>query len=277
MCHVNVCVGAAQQQQRAGQWVRSCAALAPITPPSVHQCSLSFCSPFYPLLPTPCVFIRLVGALSTVTLLLILMVMTAESLSPPAWHLVQIWRAPFQVFVVTEPIIIRPWCQLSVSEHRLGLWPQIVSVQTLSLIVSFLFFSLSPFLLLAWLTACLGFTGVGLLLIWSSVCFWIPHLISCQHSDWPRSVCSRLALRQKALPPLLTLNAMCTCVQWHKAPFLLVIILSGGSCTDSSYINYSDYCSHYTDNYYFEQGSKTTLGIHGIQTHKLPTTWEIEK
>lgn len=85
MCHVNVCVGAAQQQQRAGQWVRSCVALAPITPPSVHQHSLSFCSPFYPLHPTPCVFIRLVGALSTVTLLLILMVMTAES--PPSSRL----------------------------------------------------------------------------------------------------------------------------------------------------------------------------------------------
>lgn len=62
---------------------------------------------------------------------------------------------------------------------------------------------------------------------------------------------------------------MCTCVQWHKAPFLLVIILSDGSCTDSSYINYSDYCCHYTDNYYFEQGSKTTWHTTCPQHEKL--------
>lgn len=49
--------------------------MALITPPSVHQRSLNFCSA--PLCCaasalTSCVFIRLVGALSTVSLLLIL-------------------------------------------------------------------------------------------------------------------------------------------------------------------------------------------------------------
>lgn len=171
-----------------------------------------------------------------------------------------------------------PWCQLFVSEHSTDLDCGLSLFLSKHYPSSSLFiFSLSPFLFLAWLTVCLGFTEVGLLFIWSSVCFWIPHLISCQHSDWPRSVCTRLALRQKAFPPSLTLNIMCTCVQWHKAPFSLVIILSDGTCNDSNCNNYSNYCSHYAADCFFEQGRKSTLGIHSTQTHKLTTTWKIEK
>lgn len=157
--------------------------MAPITAPSVHQRSLSFCSPLYPLRPTPRVFIRLIEALCTVTLLLILMVMTAES-TP---HLTTTTTIP-QCCLTPGSDLESPTPGFSC--YRTHYYRAMMSAfcqRTWSTDLDYgfrLFLSkhypssshsatptLSPFLLLAWLTACLGFTGVGLLLIWGSVCF----------------------------------------------------------------------------------------------------------
>lgn len=137
--NASLCVGAAQQQQRAAQWVRSCKALAP----SLHHLSIStrliFALPlsvFTPSTLTPGVFIRWVGALSTVSLQLILTVLL---LSPPPPSLLtpgSDLESPIPgCFVVTGSIITTPRCQLSVREHTAQAWAvtsKFFSIQTLS-------------------------------------------------------------------------------------------------------------------------------------------------
>lgn len=150
-------------------------ALAPITLPSVHQCSLNFCSPalcFAPSVLTLYVVIRLVGELSTVSVLLILTVMPAKLLPlfpPDTWF--RSGGPQSGVLLLENPLPHHDVSFLSVNiEHRL--WPQTFSIQMLPVIVPFPF-SLAPppLYCFAWLTLCLGFTGISLLLIWSSVCF----------------------------------------------------------------------------------------------------------
>lgn len=69
-------------------------------------------------------------------------------------------------------------------------------------------------------------------LLWShsafnlELCFWIPHLIFCQCSDWPRSVCTRNLHGFKTESLFSILNSesyvrVCLCVQWLTAPFFL--------------------------------------------------------
>lgn len=197
--NASLCVGAAQQQQRAAQWVRSCKALAP----SLHHLSIStrliFALPlsvFTPSTLTPGVFIRWVGALSTVSLQLILTVLLLSPPPPPdTWF--RSGESHSRVFCCYRihyyHTTMSAFCQRT---HSTGLGCDL----KVFFYPNSLSFSLSCSLSISswpgWL--CLGFTGVGLLLIWSAVCFWFPHLISCQHPDWPWSVCTRLALRHKA-------------------------------------------------------------------------------
>ena len=149
--NASLCVGAAQQQQRAAQWVRSCTALAP----SLHHLSIStrliFALPlcFTPSALTPGVFIRWVGALSTVSLLVILTVLLLSTPPPPdTWF--RSGESHSRVLLLQDTL--SPHHNVSFlsenTQHRLGLWPQSFFLSKLSLLFSLL---LSLYFLLAWL------------------------------------------------------------------------------------------------------------------------------
>lgn len=215
--NASLCVGAAQQQQRAAQWVRSCKALAP----SLHHLSIStrliFALPlsvFTPSTLTPGVFIRWVGALSTVSLQLILTVLLLSP-PPPSWHLVQIWRVPFQgVLLLQDPLL--PHHDVSFlsenTQHRLGLWPQSFFLSKLSFLFSLL---LSLYFLLAWLTMS-GFHWSWSAFNLERCLFLIPpsHLLP---TPWLTMECLHtFGLKTQSLPPPLTLHArVFVCLMAH--------------------------------------------------------------
>lgn len=130
---------------------------------------------FHPLPPIRvCVFYFFSQSTQTVSLLLILTVMPAKlPLPPDTWF--RSGESPSTDLLLQNPLLHHNVSFLSVNrEHRLGsdfLHPNITFHSCLLIFSPSLSFTSSP-----------GSLRLGLLLIWSSVCFWIPHLISCQQS-----------------------------------------------------------------------------------------------
>lgn len=214
----NKCVGATAGK-RAGLAVRRLLGSVPFTLPSVHQCSLGFSAGSLSLRALSlCVFIRLTGAVSAVTVLLILTLMSAK-LTPPVWHLVQIWKAQLELLLQNP---FPPHDVSSVRDHR---------VQTLALeflcpnISCWLPFSSHPppMYLLHCLTEYLSCSAMCLLSIWICLLKNSQSHLLASPPNWGMfaDMQTLLLCRRKLILNLLCLPESCSsllpheCLEWQ--------------------------------------------------------------